>query len=81
MTLGLLQMVAVAEAENTILIAECNKDRNTCAPSVAFRMTFGLSLTAIAAVVENMRCCNKDLRMDKLKNALLNAFKSGDKLK
>jgi hypothetical protein len=55
MTLGLLQMVAVAEVENTILIAECNKDQNTCVPNVAFHMTFGLSPTAIVAVVENMK--------------------------
>ena len=60
MTLGLLQMVAVAEAENTILIAECNKGQNTCVPNVVFHMIFGLLPTAIAAVVENMKCCNKE---------------------
>ena len=38
-----------------ILIAECNKARNMCVPSVAFRMTFGLSPKAIVAVAENMK--------------------------
>ena len=62
MTPGLLQMVAAAEAENTILIAECNKDQNTCVPNVAFHMIFGLSPTAIVAVAENMKCYNNKKR-------------------
>ena len=74
MTLGLLQMVAVAEVENTILIAECNKDQNTCVPNVVFHMIFGLLPTAIAVVVENMKCCNIQQRgnnmLEKIKQAM-----------
>lgn len=54
---GLLQTVGVARAASMTLIAECNRDRNMCASSVAFRMIFGLSLTAIAVVAGNMKCC------------------------
>jgi len=57
MTPGLLQIVAAAEAENTTLIAECNRGQNTCVPNVVFHMIFGLLPTAIVVVVENMKCC------------------------
>lgn len=55
MTLGLLQIVAVAKAASMTRIAECKLDRNMFAPNVAFRMTFGQSPTAIVAVAGNMK--------------------------
>jgi hypothetical protein len=55
MTLGLLQMVAVAEAENTILIAECNRGQNMFVPNADLNMISGRLPTAIVVVVENMK--------------------------
>ena len=58
-----------------ILIAECNKARNTCAPNVAFRMTFGQSPTAIVTVAENMKFYNKVRSLNKwhiVKTTILN---------
>ena len=55
MTLGLVQIVAVAKAASMTRIAECKLDRNMFAPNVAFRMTFGQSPTAIVAVAGNMK--------------------------
>ena len=61
--LGLLRMVAAARAASMTLIVEYNKDRNTCALNVVFRMIFGQSPTATAVVAENMKYCDKEMKI------------------
>lgn len=58
MTPGLLQMVAAARAANMTLIAECNRGQNMFVPNADLNMISGRLSTAIAAVAENMKCCN-----------------------
>ena len=60
---GPLQTEAVVRVANMIRIVECNKDRNTCALNVVFRMIFGQSPTATAVVAENMKYCDKEMKI------------------
>ena len=54
---GLLQIVAVVRAVSMTRIAGCNKVPNTSVRSAGIHTIFGLSPMAIAAVAENMKCC------------------------
>lgn len=56
---GQSRMLVAVKAASMILIVECKWDPNTFVSSVDIHTTFGLSPTAIAAVAENTRLCNK----------------------
>ena len=54
---GPLQIAVVARVANMTCIVECNKVPNTSVQNAGIHMIFGLSPMAIAAVAENMKCC------------------------